>query len=83
MGDKGYDSDKIREMLAKQDISPYIPPRHCKTPVHDNKGLYRMGHKIENIFPQLKDWRPIAIRYHHCAQVFRSAILLATPVLFW
>ena len=82
MGDKGYDSDKIRKMLAKQDTSPYIPPCHRKKPVHDNKGLYQMGHKIENIFPQLKDWRSIAIRYDHCAQLFRSAILLATLVLF-
>ena len=27
LGDKGYDSDKIRAMLADQDITPCIPPR--------------------------------------------------------
>ncbi len=83
MGNKGYGSDKIHKMLAKQNVSPYIPPRHRKKPVHDNKGVYRMGHKIENIFPQLKHWRRLAIRYDRCAHVFRSAIRLATLVLFW
>ncbi len=84
IGDQGYDSDKIRKILAQQGITPCIPPRRChKKPVHYSKRLYRKRHKIENLFSRLKDWRRIAIRYDRCTQVFRCAILLATTVLVW
>ncbi len=63
IGNKGYDNDKTRKMLAQQGISPCIPPRRSsKKAVHHSKGLYRMCHKIENLFSRLKDWRPIATR---------------------
>ena len=56
MGDKGYDRDKTRKMLAQQGITLCIPPRHCrKKPVHCNKRLDRKGHKIGNLFSRLKD----------------------------
>ncbi len=55
MGDKGYDRDKTRKMLAQQGITLCIPPRHCrKKPVHCNKRLDRKGHKIGNLFSRLK-----------------------------
>ncbi len=84
MGDKGYDRDKTRKMVAQQGILLCIPPRHCrKKPVHYNKRLDRKGHKIENLFPHLKGWHPIATRYDRCAHVFPSVILLAAIVPFW
>ncbi len=84
IGDQGYDRDTIRKMLAQQGITPCIPPRRCrKKPVHYSKRLDRRRHKIENLFSRLKDWRCLATRYDGCAQVFRSAILLAATVLFW
>ncbi len=84
MGDQGDDSDKIRKMLSQQGITPCIPPRRCcKKPVHDSKRVDRKRHKIENLFSLLKDWRRLATRWDCCAQVFRSAILLAAIVLFW
>ncbi len=77
MGDQGYDRDKIRKMVAQQDITPYIPPCRCrKKPVHDNKGLYRRRHKIETLFSRLKGWRRLETRYDRCAHVFHSVILL-------
>ncbi len=80
IGDKGYDSDNIRNTLTDQGITPCIPPkrnrkkpaRYCKT-----------RHKIENLFAKLKDWRRIATRYDRCAHTFRSAIYLAATVIFW
>ena len=72
MGDQGYGRDKIRRMLSLQVIPPCIPLRRCrKKPVHYSKRLYRKGYKIENLFSQQKDWRPIAIRYDGCAHLFR------------
>ena len=84
MGDQGYDRDKIRKMLAQQGIPPCIMPcPRRKKPVHYSKRLDRKRHKIETLFSQLKDWRPIGTRYDGCAHVFRSAILLAAIGLFW
>ncbi len=57
-------------------------PRRRQQPVHYNKRSYRMGHKIETLFPRLKDRRPVATRYDCCAHVFCSAIRLAAIVLF-
>ncbi len=71
-------------MLAQQGIPLCITPRRCrKKPMHYSKRLDRRRHKSETLFSRQKDWRPIATRYDCCAQVFRSAILLATTVLFW
>lgn len=84
LGDKGYDSDKIRSMLADQDITPCIPPtRNRKTTIEYCKSLYKSRHKVENLFAKLKDWRRIATRYDRCAHTFRSAIYLAATVIFW
>ena len=71
IGDQGDDSNTIRKMLSQQGITPCILPRRCrKKPVHYGKRLYCKGHKIENLFSRLKDWRPIATRYDRCAHVF-------------
>ena len=84
MGDQGYDRDKIRKMLVRQGITPYILPRHCrKKPVHYSKRLDRRRHKIETLFSRQKDWWRLATRYDGCAHIFGSAILLAATVLFW
>ena len=80
IGDQGYDRDTIRKMLARQGITPCIPPRRCRTqPVHDYKRLDRRRHKIETLFSRLEDWQRLANRYDRCAPSFRSAILLAPP----
>ncbi len=87
IGDQGYDRNKIRKMLVRQGITPCIPSRRCrcrcrKQPVRDHKRLDHRRHKIETLCSRLKDWRPIATRYHCCAHVFHSAILLAAIGLF-
>ncbi len=84
IGDRGYDSDKIRNTLAEQKITACIPPKkNRKTPIEYNKTLYKKRHLIENLFAKLKDWRRIATRYDRCAHTFRSAIYIAATVIFW
>ena len=84
IGDKGYDSNKIRHLLAEQDIATCIPSRRNRNkPIPYGKRLYRMRHKVENLFARLKDWRRIATRYDRCAHVFLSAVLIAATVTFW
>jgi transposase len=84
IGDKGYDSDNIRNALTEQGITPCIPPKkNRKKPAGYCKILYKTRHKIEKLFAKLKDWRRIATRYDRCAHTFGSAIYLAATVIFW
>ena len=84
IADKGYDSDAFREALAKRGITPCIPPRGGRRlPATYCKTLYRLRHRVENMFAKLKDWRRLALRYDRCAHTFFSAICIAATVIFW
>lgn len=84
IADRGYDADWLRAALADKGIAPCIPVRSNRTTIipHDPR-LYRLRHRIENMFARLKDWRRIATRYDRCADLFLSAVALAATVLFW
>ena len=84
LADRGYDADWFRNALIEREISPCIPSRknrHIQIP-HD-AALYRLRHRIENMFAHLKDWRRIATRYDRCPILFLSACALAATVMFW
>ena len=84
IGDRGYDSNGLRDALTKQGITPCIPPtKNRKKAIEYDKALYKQRHKIENMFAKLKDWRRIATRYDRCAHTFFSAICIAAAVLFY
>ena len=84
IGDKGYDSNRIRTALARRGIEPCIPGRkNRKVPVEYDKVLYKRRNLVERMFGRLKDWRRVATRYDRCAHTFFSAICLAATVIFW
>ena len=63
LGDKGYDADWFRAALADRGIQPCIPSKsNRKVQIPYDRSLYRHGHKIENMFGKLTDWRRINIR---------------------
>ncbi|MFD2439616.1 hypothetical protein ACFSS8_05095 [Paracoccus kondratievae] len=63
-------------------ISPCIPSRTGrKTSIPHDTGLYRLHHRIENMFARLKDWRRIETRYDRCPILSLSACALATNVI--
>ena len=48
LGDKGYDSDDIRNDLADRGIEPVIPPRsNRKTPIEYDREAYKRRNLIE------------------------------------
>ena len=83
-GDKGYDSDAVREKIEARGIAPNIPPKSnrrwkpCFSPV-----LYRGRNAIERMFYRLKDYRRIAPRYDRLAQNFLAAVCIAATVSYW
>lgn len=84
LADRGYDADWFRKALIEKGIVPCIPPKkNRKILLEYDRVLYRLRHKIENMFGKLKDWRRIATRYDRCAHTFLSAITIAAIVCFW
>jgi len=83
LADKGYDADWFRDALAARGIAACIPSKsNRKVPIPHDLALYRLRHKIENMFGKLKDWRRIHTRYDRCAHTFMSAICIAATVIF-
>ena len=84
LGDRGYDADWFRTALITRGIKPCNPSKiNRKVPIPHNRIHYRRRHKIDNMFGKVQDWRRIHTRYDRCAHTFRSAICIATTVIFW
>jgi transposase len=65
-------------------ISPCIPSRAgLKIPFLNDAVLYRLRHRIENMFARLKDWRRIATCYDRWPILVLSACALAATVIYW
>jgi hypothetical protein len=49
-------------------VTPCISStKNRKTAIPYDKTLYQERHKVESMYPKLKDWRRIATRYDRCA----------------
>jgi transposase len=77
VGDKGFDSDVLREQMRAQGCLASVPPRSGRRkPTWYHRGFYRQRHKIENFFQRLKIYKRISTRYEKLALTFLSFILL-------
>ena len=75
LADKGYDSDSFVDKLAKEGITPVIPPRKNRKKQREyDRYLYRLRHLVENAFLELKRWRGIATRYAKNTASFLAAV---------
>ncbi len=84
LADKAYDTNEIREMLARKKIKICIPPKsNRKIQYPYDKALYKKRAKIENMFGKLKDWLGIALRRCRCAHIFDSYICVALTMTFF
>jgi transposase len=83
LGDKGYDSDEIRNDLAKRGIEPVIPPRSNRTtPSEYDREAYKRRNLIERCVNRLKQFRRIATRYEKTARAFVSMLCIAAARLW-
>src|SRR6266536_3628687 len=83
IGDKGYDSDGIRNDLAERGIEPVIPPRsNRKTPVEYDREVYKRRNLIERCVNRLKQFRRIATRYEKTARAYLSMLCVAAAKLW-
>ena len=83
LADKGYDSGKIIDKAASQNMKAVIPPRKNRKEQRDyDKDLYKLRHLIENAFLHLKRWRGIATRYAKNTASFVAAVQIRCIVIW-
>jgi transposase len=84
LADRGYDADLFRNTVIDKGIQPCILSRSGrKVEVPHVADLYRLRHRIENMFARLNDRRRIATRYDRSPILFLSAYALAATVIYW
>ena len=83
LGDKGYDSDDIRNDLVERGIEPVIPPRsNRKTQIEYDREAYKRRNLIERCVNRLKQFRRIATRYEKTARAYLSRLCIAAARLW-
>jgi transposase len=83
LGDKGYDSDEIRDDLIKRGIEPVIPPRSNRTMhIKYDREVYKRRNLIERCVNRLKQLRRIATRYEKTARAYLSMLCIAATRLW-
>jgi transposase len=83
IGDKGYDSDGIRNDLAARGIEPVIPLRSNRnTPIEYDREAYKRRNLIERCVNRLKQFRRIATRYEKTARASLSMLCVAVAKLW-
>ena len=84
VGDKGYDSEEVRDAIRKKSSTPVIP-RKSNSKIGNNDMdwcLYRYRHLVENAFARLKQYRAIATRYDKLKRNFESMVAMACGYLW-
>jgi len=83
IADKGYDSNAIREDLARRGAEPVIPSRRnrkIQPPIDDF--IYALRNLIERCFAKLKHSRRLATRYDKTAASYVGFVLIASARLW-
>jgi len=81
LGDKGYDSDEIRDDLVERGIEPVIPPRsNRKTQIEYDREAYKRRNLIERCVNRLKQFR--RTRYEKTARAYLSMLCIAAARLW-
>jgi transposase len=83
LGDKGYDSDAIREKVAGLGAEAVIPFKsNRKNPGKLRKRTYRKRHRVENVFCALKRFRSVATRYEKLVLHYAGIVAMACIILW-
>ena len=77
-GDRAFDSDAIRALIAAAGKEAVIPPRcNRRQPAAYDKEKYQQRNKAERLFNKLKGYRGVATRYDKLAAMFLGGVLAA------
>jgi TonB-dependent receptor len=83
MADTAYDSDRLREIIARKKALAVIPNNPSRARKHPlDKHLYAQRHLIECCFSKLKQFRRVATRYEKTARNYLAVVTIAAIVLW-
>jgi transposase len=83
IADRGYDSNKIRDLCQEKGIRVVIPGRKCrKEVIAFDEHIYKERNSVERFFCRIKQFRRIATRYDKTAIMFRGALTLVSIILW-
>ena len=83
LADKGYDSDKFREVIASKGAEAVIPPKRSRKELLPyDKDVYQDRNLVERFFNKIKNFRRIATRYDKTASSFAAMLALAAAMIW-
>ena len=84
LGDKGYDSDPLREELLEKNVIPIIPRRSNSTKPNPSfdKELYKARHTIENLFAKMKQFRGFATRFDKLKRNYAAVVAIVCAMIW-
>ena len=83
VGDKGFDTDGVRELISRAGGTHRIPRRRCCKGMRPfSRRLYRRRHRIENFFCRIKRYHRVCTRSEKLAITFVAFVQLAS-ILDW
>lgn len=83
LGDKGYDSDALIEVIAAIGATPVIPARKNRRAPRDvDWHLYKDRNLVERFFQKIKQFRRIATRYERLARNYQSLLCLVSAIIW-
>ena len=78
LGDKGYDSEPVRQDIEQRGGQAMIPSIASRKVQHTvDKALYALRNRIERFFNRAKNSRRVATRYDKLSESFAAFVLLA------
>ena len=81
IGDRGYDSDPLRQQLAQRDIELIAPHRknRRKPPTQDGRALrrYKRRWTVERTFAWLGNFRRLVVRYDRSLTIYQAFFHIA------
>jgi transposase len=84
LGDKGYDANSLRALLAERGTSAVIPSTATrKVPIPYDTRAYRKRNLVARMFCRLKDFRRVATRYDKLARNFLAGTMIAAALIWW
>jgi len=83
LADKAYDSNDLRERIARMNAEAVIPPkRNRKVFIPHDKDTYKHRNQIERCFGRLKHFRRFATRYDRRTIHFTGFVHLAAAMIW-
>lgn len=84
VGDKGYDSLRIRKQIEAQGSQCVIPRKRNSVQGNDDldRGAYRDRHLVENAFARLKQYRALAFRFDKLKKHYEGVVAMACALLW-